>query len=494
MAAWPEPFLGALLLLLLLWLLLLRWEKAPPAPLPPGPTRWPLLGSLLQLPGPSLLHRFLALREKYGDIFTIYVGPVQGVVLCGYETLKSALVDQAEAFEGRPKIPTIERTSRGYGIVFSNGKTWKKMRRFALSTLRNFGMGKRPLEERIQEEIQFLVEEFRKTQGSPFDPTFPLRRSVSNIICSVVFGQRFQYDDEDFRKLLDLMQENFRQMESVWVQLYGVLPQLMKYLPGPHNKLFENFEEQMRYVAKIIQQHEDSLDPASPRDYIDAFLIQAQQETGDPGTEFHRENLIISALDLFFAGTETISTTLKYGLLILLKYPHITERIQEEIEQVVGQNRAPSMEDRQRMPYTDAVIHEIQRFIDINSLGVPRSTTRDTVFAGYTIPKGTMVLPLLNSVLHDPTQFEAPETFDPGHFLDEKGSFKKSAAFMPFSAGKRSCPGEGLARMELFLYFTSLLQNFALTSPLSSEDLDISPEYSGFGKAPRQYQLGLLPR
>ncbi|XP_062996476.1 cytochrome P450 2B4-like isoform X1 [Elgaria multicarinata webbii] len=493
MEAWLGGTWILAVLLLVLWLLLLQ-GKSHPGNLPPGPPSWPVLGSLLHLKGPSLLQSLLKLRERYGDVFTIYLGSQRAVVLCGHRTVKAALVDQAEEFGGRAEVSIAERTSKGYGLFSSNGETWRQLRRFALTTLRNFGMGKRSIEERVQEEIQFLMEECRNTQGSPFDPTFVLRRSVSNVICSVVFGERFRYDDKDFQTLLDLIQENFRRVDTVWVQFYGLFPQILKHLPGPHNRLFENYAEQKRFAARMVQKHEDTLDPDSPGDYIDTFLIRMRQDSGNPSSEFHKENLITSALDLFFAGTETISSTLRYGFLILLKYPQITERIQEEIDQIVGQNRAPSMEDRVMMPYTDAVIHEIQRFIDINPLGIPHSVTRDTEFAGYTIPKGTFVFPLLNSVLHDPIQFEAPETFDPGHFLDEKGKFKKSAAFMPFSAGKRSCPGEGLARMELFLYLSTVLQNFALASPAGCEEIDITPEYSGFGKASRQYQLCLLPR
>ncbi|XP_033014441.1 cytochrome P450 2G1-like isoform X1 [Lacerta agilis] len=491
MRTWTGVFwaLGILLLLLLL-----LWKKNCPRNLPPGPPSWPLLGSLLHLKGPSLLHSLLKLREQHGDVFTIYLGSQRAVVLCGYKTVKAALVDQAEEFGARAKLSIVEKTSKGYGIAFSNGETWRQLRRFALTSLRNFGMGKRSIEERIKEEIEFLMEEFRKTQGSPVNPTFLLRRSVSNIICSVVFGERFQYDDQEFQTLLNLIQENLRRVDTVWVQLYGLFPQVLKHLPGPHNRLFENYEEQKKFAARMVRKHEDNLDPASPRDYIDTFLIQMYRERGTPGTEFHRENLVVSALDLFFAGTETTSSTLRYGLLLLLKYPEITERIQEEIEQVIGPSRAPAMEDRVKMPYTEAVIHEIQRFIDINPLGIPHSVTRDTEFVGYTIPKGTFVFFVFNTVLHDPTQFKAPETFDPGHFLDEGGTFKKSPAFIAFSAGKRSCPGESLARMELFLYLTTTLQRFTLTSPIASEEIDITPEYSGFGVAPRQYQLRLIPR
>ncbi|XP_053123296.1 cytochrome P450 2B19-like [Hemicordylus capensis] len=110
-------------------------------------------------------------------------------------------------------------------------------------------------------------------------------------------------------------------------QLYSLFPHITKHLPGPHNKLFENYAEQKKYASRMIQKHEDPLDPAFPPDYIDTFLIRMQQDSGNLNSEFHQENLIVSALDLFFAGTETTGTTLRYGLLILLKYPHIASKM-----------------------------------------------------------------------------------------------------------------------------------------------------------------------
>ncbi|KAJ1073250.1 hypothetical protein K5549_015725 [Capra hircus] len=192
------------------------------------------------------------------------------------------------------------------------------------------------------------------------------------------------------------------------------------------------------------------------------------QDKSDPHSQFDHRNLIMSALSLFFAGTETTSTTLRYGFLLMLKYPRIAERVHKEIDQVIGSDRPPALDDRAQMPYTDAVIHEIQRFADLIPIGVPHMVTKDTHFRGYILPKGTEVYP--HPELCSPRlkrYFEKPDDFNPAHFLDASGAVKKNDAFMPFSIGKRICLGEGIARTELFLFFTTILQNFSVASPVA---------------------------
>ncbi|ERE60204.1 cytochrome P450 2B19-like protein [Cricetulus griseus] len=113
----------------------------------------------------GFLNSFMRLREKYGDVFTVHLGPRPVVILCGTEAIREALVDQAEAFCGRGTVEVVKPTFKGYGVIFANGERWKALRRFSLATMRDFGMGKRSVEERIQEEAQCLVEELRKSQG-----------------------------------------------------------------------------------------------------------------------------------------------------------------------------------------------------------------------------------------------------------------------------------------------------------------------------------------
>ena len=209
------------------------------------------------------------------------------------------------------------------------------------------------------------------------------------------------------------------------------------------------------------------------------------------GSEFHEENLVACALDLLFAGTETTSTTIRWALLFMAVYPEIQAHVQAEIDAVIGQARQPALEDRNNMPYTNAVIHEVQRKGNIIPFNVPRQAVKDTVLAGFRVPKGTILIPNLSSVMYDKKEWETPHSFNPGHFLKD-GQFWKREAFMPFSIGKRACLGELLARAELFLFFTSLLQKFTFQAP---PDTILDFKFTmGITLAPRPYKICAVPR
>ncbi|XP_056394025.1 cytochrome P450 2G1-like [Hyla sarda] len=434
------------------------------------------------------------LWDQYGPVYTLYFGSRPVVVLCGYDAVKEALIDRGEEFGARGPLPALERFTQGYGLSLSNGERWRIMRTFTVKTLKNYGFGKKSIEWKIQEEAQCSVEEFRKLNGHHVDPAKKLMDAFSNVLCAVIFGDRFEYKDERFSKLLGFVNESFTLASSTWGQLHSLLPTFMNHIPGPHQRIAQLAEETAEFIHERVKASVETLDSSSPRHFIDSFLIKIEEEKNNPNTEFNLRNLLVTTQNLLIAGIETVSTTFRYGLLILIKYTEIQAKLHDEIDQVIGRDRVPNFDDRWQMHYTQAVIHEIQRFCDIAPLNVPHMVPRDVQFRGYQIPKGTEIYPLLCTVHRDPKYFSSPWTFNPNHFLDENGGFKKNDAMMAFSAGRRSCPGESLARMELFIFLTTILQNFRLTSPTEFTDTDISPKMKGFQNAPIYYELSFIPR
>uniref|UniRef100_A0A8C0XA41 Cytochrome P450 2E1 n=1 Tax=Castor canadensis TaxID=51338 RepID=A0A8C0XA41_CASCN len=425
----------ALLVWVAILLLISFWKQIHSSwNLPPGPFPLPIFGNFFQVDLKDIPKSFAKLAERYGPVFTLHMGGRPVVVLHGYKAVKEVLLNHKNDFSGRGEIPVFEG-HKDKGVIFNNGPTWRDVRRFSLTTLRDYGMGKQGNEARIQREAYFLVEELRKTQGQPFDPTFLIGCAPFNVIADILFNRRFDYNDKQCLRLMSLFNENFYLLSTPWLQ----------------------------------EKH--STEPV-----------------------YTMENISVTLADLFFAGTETTSTTLRYGLLILMKYPEIEEKLHEEINRVIGPSRIPAVKDRLEMPYMDAVVHEIQRFISLVPSNLPHEATRDTMFQGYRIPKGTVVIPTLDSVLYDNQEFPEPEKFKPDHFLNENGKFKYSDYFKAFSAGKRVCVGEGLARMELFLLLSAILQHFNLKSLVEPKDIDLSPIAIGFGRTPPHYKLCVVSR
>uniref|UniRef100_A0A8C8VK04 Cytochrome P450 n=1 Tax=Pelusios castaneus TaxID=367368 RepID=A0A8C8VK04_9SAUR len=477
---WIDP-ISILLLFVLTVMFFMKsekfWYRRFREDFPPGPTPLPIIGNLHIMDLKRPYRTMLELSKKYGPVVSIQMGCQKMVVLSGYKMVKEALVNQADAFAERPKIPVFEDTSKGYGVTYSHGKNWKVMRRFALTTLRDFGMGKRAIEDRIVEESRFLIKDIESQKGKPFEITTIMNAAVANIIASIIFGERFDYKDPVFLRLLNLISETLRLIGSPSVTVTD-LPSLLLY-----TLVFSKYV----LALEVINTHWSSF-----RDFFVCLFFL--QEKSDTNGYFHNDNLISLVNNLFTAGTDTTSTTLRWGLLLMTKYPKVQTKVQEEIARVIG-SAQPRTEHRTQMPYVDAVVHEIQRFANILPMGLPHETTEDVTLKGYFIPKGTYVIPLLASVLQDESQWETPDTFNPEHFLDSEGKFVKKEAFMPFSAGRRMCAGETLAKMELFLFFTSLLQRFTFHPPpgVTRTALDLTPAI-GLITTPEPYKICAEPR
>ncbi|XP_074014832.1 cytochrome P450 2W1 [Numenius arquata] len=491
MAAFTLLFIcGAGALLLSAALYVLKVFKQSALNLPPGPFPLPIIGNLHLLDIRRQDKSLMKISEKYGPVFTVHLGFQRVVVLTGYEAVKDALLNTADVFVDRPAIPIFYHIQHGNGVFFSSQELWKTTRRFTIATMRDLGMGKHLGEERMLEELHFLTESIKSFKGGPFKLRF-LNTAPTNITFAILFGKRFDYEDPTFLTLLRLIDEVMRLLGSPFLHLFNFYP-FLGFLLKPHKTILKKVEEMCVVLKKCIQESKESLNKDNLKSYIDALVFK-QEEQNESNTLFHDANVLASALDLLVAGTETTSTTLQWAILLLMKHPEVQKKVHAEIERVLGPDCLPTFEDRKKMPFTNAVIHEVQRFVTLLP-HVPRCTSADTHFKGYFIPKGTMVIPLLTSVLLDKTQWETPDEFNPNHFLDADGNFVKKKAFLPFSTGRRNCIGEGLATMELFIFFTGLIQKFNFKPPpgVKESELDTTAE-AGFTMRPHpQYACAVL--
>ncbi|XP_015281482.1 PREDICTED: cytochrome P450 2D17-like [Gekko japonicus] len=447
----------------------------------------------------NLVHLSFAaarLAKRYGAVMSFQAGWHTLVILNGFKAVKEALTEKKDEFADRPYIPLLSLA--GYsrnceGILMarkSNG--WKEQRRFCVSTLKVIGMRKKTLEKRISEEAKKLCSEFKSQEGAAFDPETLLNNAIGKIICTLTFGDHFDYNDVTFLKLIHFTKEIMKIITASLPQIMGSGTWL-SYIPGPHQKIKEIYNDISAILSEIVTKHKETRDPTYARDLIDTFLEEMEKAKGNPKSSFNEHNLIKIILEMFVAGLGTTTSTKLWGLLKMVLHPEVQKQVHKEIEEVLGKDNPPMMEDQPNLPYTNAVIHEIQRCADIVPIAFPYKTHQEVQIDKFVIPKETIVFNHLSSVLNDETMWEKPHQFYPEHFLDANGQFVKREAFLPFSAGRHACPGEPLAKMELFIFFTSLLQCFTFSVPENhprpSED-----RLFALTVTPTPFQICAIPR
>nr|XP_040145116.1 cytochrome P450 2J2-like [Ictidomys tridecemlineatus] len=424
-AFWAGLHAGTLLVGAVVFLLFADFKRRRPKNYPPGPWPLPVFGNFFQVNFENSHLDVQKLVKKYGNVLSLDFGNLSSVLITGLPLIKEVLSQTDQSFLHRPVTPLRERIFRKNGLIMSNGQIWKEQRRFTLTTLRNFGLGRKSLEERIQEEAYHLVEAIKEENGQPFNPHFKINNAVSNIICSITFGERFEYQDAQFQELLKLLDEVTFLEASRFCQLYNVFPWIMKFLPGPHQTVFRNWEKLKLFVSHEVEKHRKDWNPDESRDFIDAYLkeiVKVLEKFGQ--VEGGNSHGMVS---------QTVEESINVSK-IIESPSSLPEKVHAEIDRVLGQWQQPSMAAREFMPYTNAVIHEVQRMGNIIPLNVPREVVVDTTFAGYYLPKGTMILTNLTALHKDPNEWATPDTFNPEHFL-ENGQFKKKECFLPFSMG-----------------------------------------------------------
>ncbi|KAK7022911.1 hypothetical protein SK128_025141 [Halocaridina rubra] len=461
-------------LVILSMILLLTWTNRKPKGLPPGIWGWPIIGATA--PSGLTVNEYVkVLHKKYGNIFTWKMGSRTMVFLNGYPLIKQAFNNPS--LQDRPDFFTFDVFSgfKKVGIANSNGKFWQNGRRFALRQLKDLGLGKSTLLDAMEYEAASLVKDFQKHVGNPTLVPYSMNVAILNVIWRLIADVRYDVEDEEIQEFERLITSAFEEIQGYNI-VFDMFPYLVPITPIFIRKklgiesMVEKFDEIRDFVLRVVDEHVAKFDNNNLKDYIDVYLSEMEAHKDDPNSTFSRHDLWVQVADIFTAATETTATSLRWTILFLAKYTDIQKRLQEEIDAAVPRDRLPTLQDKHKMPYLEAVVNEVQRFVTLVPLGVTHFCAEDTELEGYKIPKGTVIMPNFESCHFDPNYWEKPNEFYPEHFLDENGKpLTKKDSFIPFSIGRRMCPGENLARTNIFLFLTALLQNLEFSAPEGEE-------------------------
>ncbi|XP_035677884.1 cytochrome P450 2D4-like [Branchiostoma floridae] len=521
-----QTFVIFCLAFLLTCTLLRRSQNLPPYPA----GRVPVLGHLLAL-GRAPHLKLTAWRRQYGDVFTVRMGMEDVVVLNGYTAVKDALVDRSELFASRPRIYMLDSIAGdGKDMVAARwGPGFRQRKRFATIALKNLGMkvGRGSIEDNIREEANCLRSRVAEYEGQPFDFAHDVTVTVANVICSMVFGKRYDYEDETFQELSKAVTAVVTELAAG--QIISVFPAL-RFVPGVNRAgtdLLQHVSKIHQVMWEEISRRREHLHRENPRDFLDFCLLEIDQQDKVEGLT--EENVMYMAMNLFLAGTETTGNTLLWALLYLTQNPAIQHKVHEELDAVVGAS-LPTLSHRSRLPYVNACLLETMRIRTLVPLAIPHSTTQDVKVQKFDIPKGTQRVelevggaqsdeaekaevvkqtaveeggrpPALHEVGRQDKQLlekikEAVHIQLEGAKLNRNDGWELYMSYLPLlrkEVGRRVCLGEQLARMELFLFFSCLLQSFTFNTPEGAPPPN-TDGILGITWTPNPYQLCATPR
>lgn len=486
-----------LLLLLLVSFVLYNYAKdtAKLKNYPPGPRRWPIVGSLPSTPGKLIhLHAEQHWRPKYGSLVGLFTGGRTMVMVCGAEEVLAVL--NHERCQARPEGFAFTERSFGerLGIMFSDGPYWTEQRRFTLRELRDLGLGKSKLEGVVLDQVDATLQAMEK-DGPELEPNKLFNAPVLNVLWWMVSGKPFARGagsslDPQSRRLLDIMNRIMRNKRlatapcDIWPILKHVAPDLSYY-----NEIYQPVFDMQAYLR-------EELNAQRQRGDVNSYMGKYTEEISRAraGSGFSDKSLITSCLDLFNAGGESTANTLSFCLMYMAMHPEAQARVHDELDSVCGgADRTVGLSDKSSLPLVEATLTEVMRINTIAPLAIPHANTEDIELNGYSIPKGTLFLLSLWSVLNDKKHWGDPGVFRPSRFLDKQGKFVRDPWMMAFGMGKRVCIGETFALQVAFLFFANLMNRFKYLLPPGRERPSTIPE-AGFTVAPQPFSVIAVPR
>ncbi|XP_010939156.1 flavonoid 3'-monooxygenase CYP75B137 [Elaeis guineensis] len=462
------------------------------APLPPGPTGWPVLGNLPQL-GSKPHHTLHALSRAHGPIFRLRLGSVDVVVAASAAVATQFLRAHDANFSHRPPNSGAEHIAYNYqDLVFAPyGPRWRARRK--LLNLHLFsGKALEDLRPVREGELAVLVRALWDRTGAnePVDLGRAANKCATNALARATVGRRvFQEEEEEEAAEFKNMVVELMRLAGVfnvgdfvpgigWLDLQGVVRRMKKL----HRRLD-------RFLDGLIAEHRRAANGGGgggAKDLLSVLLGLKEEDLDIDGEGGKLTDTDIKALllNLFTAGTDTTSSTVEWALAELIKHPDILRKAQVELDSVVGRDRLVSESDLPNLPFVQAISKETFRLHPSTPLSLPRMSSEACEVAGYHIPQGATLLVNVWAIARDPAVWHDPLEFQPARFLpgggyehmDVKGN---DFEIIPFGAGRRICAGMSLGIRMVQFMIASLVHAFdwALPEGQMAEKLDMEEAY-----------------
>ncbi|KAI1701047.1 cytochrome p450 domain-containing protein [Ditylenchus destructor] len=459
-----------------------------------GPTPWPIWGNIPELSKESPAYGIYSQwTQKYGPVFTIWIWETAVVIVTDYNTMRESFAGRdADAYTGADFMVDILKLSKAsngpQGILNTDGERWSVLRRATLQILRTLGLGGNEGEKIVLEEVDSLLgsvdDKIDKGQ-KVIDLMSMLQIPTASIIHRLLFSYPFSnIKCAEFRQMKSAMKKLevvffdtkcLQLMQYTWLRHLPTFSAAYRQIDSTIEEFFVFIDKQIKFVLEEqAKESKDERNSTEQNCFVEQFmrLIDAQ-ESDESESYFTMDALRGLCFNFITAGDETIRLTMSFVLLYLTIYQDVQAKLQAELDSVIGSNRAVTLADKPRLPYLNAVIMEAQRLCNLFPFNLIHKTTREVVIGGHKLPAGTRIIPQVSCVLYNEKAFPCPEAFRPERFLTPENRAKRVDEFIPFSIGKRMCPGESLTKMELFLMTANIFNRFTVLPEDSSNSPSI---------------------
>ncbi|VVA27402.1 PREDICTED: cytochrome P450 [Prunus dulcis] len=475
----------------------LKCRSSPkPQKLPPGPPRWPILGNLLQL-GP-LPHRDLAsLCDKYGPLVYLKLGSVDAITTNDPEIIREILLKQDEVFASRPRTLAAVHLAYGCGDVALApfGPRWKRMRRICMEHLLTTKRLDSFARHRAEEAQHLVRDVWAMAQtGKAVNLRDLLGGFSMNNVTRMLLGKQYfgagSAGPQEAMEFMHITHELFWLLGLIylgdylpiwrWVDPYGC-EKKMREVEKRVDDFHTNIIEEHRRRAREEKGKKTRGEEGGEMDFVDVLLSLP----GEDGKE-HMDDVEIKALiqDMIAAATDTSAVTNEWAMAEVIKHPCILRKIQEELDSVVGPKRMVNESDLAHLNYLRCVVRETFRMHPAGPFLIPHESLRATWIDGYYIPAKTRVFINTHGLGRNTKIWDNVEEFRPErHWLSDGSRVEISHGadfkILPFSAGKRKCPGAPLGVTLVLMALARLFHGFDWAPPdgLRPQDIDTKEVY-----------------